>query len=228
MKRALDTGLPVLDGSFLAKVTRPMMEEIFAGNIELPMLDDKTRIWRQVGAVLTARYGGRFRNFVKDGPLQLYDNGCGLIERLVAEFPRFNDVSSYDGHTVRFYKLAQLATWFLYCGLRKTGTFQIADLDRMTAFADYIVPVGLRLLGITSYSAELEQTINSYRMIPRDSRWEVEIRAHCIYASALLAAEINKLRPEGQKIIVPQVDARLWTHYHTTWWPHHLTETVMY
>ena len=26
----------------------------------------------------------------------------------------------------------------------------------------------------------------------------------------------------------PQVDARLWTHYHTTFWPHHLTRTIMY
>jgi len=29
-------------------------------------------------------------------------------------------------------------------------------------------------------------------------------------------------------VIVPQVDARLWTHYHTTSWPHHLTPTIMY
>lgn len=98
----------------------------------------------------------------------------------------------------------------------------------MSAFADYIVPVALRLLGITSYSPELEDTINSYQMVPLDSSWEVEIRAHCIYASALLAEEVNRFRPRDRQIIVPQIDARLWTHYHTTWWPHHLTETIMY
>ena len=228
MKRALDRGAPVLDGSYLAQVSLQEMKEIFAANIELPMLTEKNRIWRDVGAVLAKKYGGRFRNFVKAGPLKLYDGGKGLIERLVAEFPRFNDVSVYDGHTVRFYKLAQLAVWFLYCGLRESGKFEIEDVGRMTAFADYIVPVALRLLGVTAYSAELEQAINAYQMIPRDSRWEIEIRSHCLYATALLAEEINKLRPDGQKIIVPQVDARLWTHYHTTWWPHHLTETIMY
>jgi hypothetical protein len=88
----------------------------------------------------------------------------------------------------------------------------------MSAFADYIVPVALRLLGITRYSAQLEAAINSYQMIPHDSPWEVEIRAHCIYASALLAEEINRLRPPNLQILIPQIDARLWTHYHTTWW----------
>ena len=39
---------------------------------------------------------------------------------------------------------------------------------------------------------------------------------------------MNKLRPKDLQIINPQIDARLWTHYHTTWWPHHLTKTIMY
>ena len=228
MKRALDNGVPILDGVFLAKVSRAEMAKLFAGNFELPMLDEKTEILHQVGAVLARQYDGRFHNFVKNGPPKLYDNGKGLVDRLVSEFPRFRDVSLYDGHTVKFYKLPQLAIWFLYTSLRKSGKFHLDDLETMSAFADYIVPVGLRLMGITRYSAELESAINSYQMIPSNSSWEVEIRAHCIYASALLAEEINKIRPSDQQIIVPQVDARLWTHYHMTWWPHHLTKTIMY
>ena len=228
MKRAMDSGIPILDGKFLARVTRPEMERIFAANIELPMLDEKMEIWHQVGAVLADRYDGRFHNFFKSCPPRLYDNGAGLIDRLVKEFPRFNDVSSYDGATIKLYKLPQLGTWFIYSMLRNTGHFPLADVDKMTAFADYIVPVGLRLLGITSYSPELEHTINTYQMIARDSHQEVEIRAHCIYATALLCEEINTLRSRDQQIIIPQIDARLWTHYHTTSWPHHLTRTIMY
>jgi hypothetical protein len=228
MKRALDKGNPILDGAFLAKVSRAEMKTLFAGNIELPMLDEKTEILHQVGTVLARQYGGRFHNFVKNCPPKLYDDGKGLVDRLVSEFPRFRDVSLYDGYTVKFYKLPQLAIWFLYTSLRKTGKFHLSDLETMSAFADYIVPVALRLMGITRYSAELERAINSFQMIPSDSSWEVEIRAHCIYASALLAEEINKIRPSDQQIITPQVDARLWTHYHTTWWPHHLSKTIMY
>jgi Potential Queuosine, Q, salvage protein family len=124
--------------------------------------------------------------------------------------------------------------------LHKSGKFRLDDPEKMTAFADYIVPVALRLLGITSYSAELERAINSYQLIPRDSREEIEIRAHCIYATALLTEEINRMRAAGPPVsgsaasaeklpvIIPQIDARLWTHYHTTNWPHHLTVTTMY
>lgn len=228
MKRALDNGIPVLDGKFLARVTRPELERIFAGNIELPMLDEKMEVLHQVGGVLAEKYDGRFHNFVKSCSPRLYDDGNGLIDRLVKEFPRFNDVSEYDGHTIKFYKLSQLGLWFVYSSLRKTGQFRLEDLGKMTAFADYMVPVTLRLLGITSYSAELEQAINTHRMVPRDSRWEVEIRAHCVYATALLCEEVNNIRPKDMQIVIPQIDARLWTHYHTTWWPHHLTKTIMY
>jgi putative queuosine salvage protein len=228
MKRALDNKIPILDGKFLASVTRPELERIFAGNIAMPMLDEKMEVWHQVGAVLAANYGGRFHNFVRSCPPRLYDNGKGLIDRLVKEFPRFNDVSQYDGHTIKFYKLPQLGIWFVYSMLRKTGHFHLDDIEKMTAFADYIVPVGLRLMGITSYSEKLENAINTYTLIPRDSAWEVEIRAHCIYATALLREEINKKRTPENKIIIPQIDARFWLPYHTTSWPHHLTKTIMY
>jgi Queuosine salvage protein len=228
MKRAMDNGIPILDGKFLAQVTRRDLERIFAANIELPMLDEKMQVWHDVGAVLADKYNGRFHNFVKSCPPRLYDNGAGIIDRMVKEFPRFNDVSPYDNATIKFYKLPQLGIWFVYSNLRKNNQFPLGDLGKMTAFADYIVPVALRLLGIVSYSPGLEHAINTYQMVPRDSRQEVEIRAHCIYATALLCEEVNNIRPKDMQIIIPQIDARLWTHYHTTWWPHHLTRTIMY
>ena len=114
MKRAMDNGIPMLDGKFLARVTRPELERIFAGNIEMPMLDEKMEVWRQVGAVLAEKYDGRFHNFVKSCSPRLYDNGNGLVDRMVKEFPRFNDVSEYDGATIKIYKLPQLGLWLTY------------------------------------------------------------------------------------------------------------------
>src|SRR5438552_15131715 len=212
MKRAMDNDIPILDGKFLAQVTRSELERIFAGNIEMPMLDEKIKVWHQVGTVLAEKYSGRFHNFVKTCPPRLYDSGAGLVDRMVREFPRFNDISPYDGTTVKIYKLPQLGIWLVYSALRKGGQFRIDDINKMTAFADYIVPVALRLMGLTSYSPELEHAINTYQMIPPDSRWEVEIRAHCIYATALLCEEINHIRSKDQQIIIPQIDARLCTH----------------
>jgi hypothetical protein len=228
LKRAMDSDIPILDGKFLAKITRRDMEKLFAGNMEIPMLEEKMNLFRETGEVLSAKYGGRYCNFIRSCSPRLYDHGNGLVERLAAEFPRYNDISLYDGHEVKFYKLTQLGYWQIYSGLGPAGGFKLEDVQKMTAFADYIVPVALRLMGITSYSPALEQAINTYQLIPRDSHKEIEIRAHCLYATALLADEINKLRPPDQQVIIPQIDARLWTHYHTTPWPHHLTRTIMY
>jgi putative queuosine salvage protein len=228
LKRALDNGIPVLDGKFLATLTRKQLDEIFKGNIEMPMLDEKLKVLQDVGKVLAAKYDGHFHNFINSCPPKVYDQGKGIVDRMVVEFPRFNDVSDLDGHEIKFYKLAQLGVWMMYATMHKSGKFKLEDADKMTAFADYIVPVALRVLGIVSYSKELEHAINAYQMIPRDSRWEIEIRAHTIYATAMLTEEINKLRPADMQIIIPQIDARFWTHYHTTHWPHHLTKTIMY
>jgi hypothetical protein len=228
VKRAMDHGVPILDGNYLAKITRADMEKIFAGNIEMPMLDEKTELFHQVGAVLAAKYQGRYHNFIHSCAPRLYDHGNGLVERLAAEFPRYNDVSQYDGYEIKFYKLTQLGYWQIYSGFGLHGAFRLEDPQKMTAFADYIVPVALRLMGMTSYSPELEHEINTYQLIPRDSHREIEIRAHCLYATALLADEINKRRPPERQVIIPQIDARLWTHFHTTEWPHHLTRTIMY
>ena len=228
LKQALDAGKPILDGKYLAKISRSELDEIFAGNIKMPMLDEKLAVLHQVGAVLAEKYDGRFHKFVQACSPRLYDRGNGLIERMVKEFPRFNDVSEFEGHEIKFYKLAQLGVWMVYSTLHKSGKFRLDDPEKMTAFADYIVPLALRLLGITSYSTELENAINTHQLIARNSRREIEIRAHCLYATALLAEEVNKLRGPKEQVIIPQIDARLWTHYHTTSWPHHLTQTIMY
>jgi Potential Queuosine, Q, salvage protein family len=228
IKRAVDNGMPFLDGHYLANVSRAELDQVFAGNIEMPMLDQKLEVLHQVGGLLAEKYDGRFHNFVRCCSPRVYDNGNGLVDRLVKEFPRFNDVSMLDGHEIKFYKLAQLGVWMLYATLHASGKFRLDDPQTMTAFADYIVPAALRLHGITSYAEGLENAINSHQLIPRDFRWEVEIRAHCIYATALLTEEINKLRPPELQVIIPQVDARFWTHFHTTTWPHHLTPTIMY
>ncbi len=228
LKRALDEGIPVLDGSYLRRVTREDLAHIFRGNIEMPMLDERAEILNAAGEVLVKKYHGRFYEFVQAGPPRAFAEGRGLLERLIAEFPRYNDVSIYDGHTVQIHKLAQLGLWALHAALSRSGAFRVEDAERLTAFADYIVPVALRVMNIFEYSPTLEEAINSHKLIPRDSTQEIEIRAHTIYATALLREEINLRRPPAMQVIIPQVDARLWTHYHTTHWPHHLTRTIMY
>jgi hypothetical protein len=221
---ALAAGVPLLDGTYLASVTRDQLDDIFRGSVTMPLLDERAAILNEVGRVLVEQYDGRFSRFVDDCRPALYADGDGLLERMLHEFPRFDDVSEYRGLTVRFYKLAQLAMWSMH----GAGLVTITDIDRMTAFADYIVPVALRVMGVLEYTPTLERTITERVPVPRDSDEEIEIRASSLYATALLTDAINQRRPDDRRIIIPQLDFRLWKAYHATSWPHHLTRTIMY
>jgi len=228
LKRAYDKGIPILDGDYLARVTRGELDEIFTGNIPIPMLDERLAIFHEVGNVLKEKYQGRFHNFVEAGPSRLYADGNGLLERLLAEFPSFRDTSMYRGSRIAFQKRSQLLWWQLHARFRGNGFFQLGDPERLTVFADYIVPVAFRLFGMTSYSPELEAAINARKVIPADSEEEIEIRAFTIWGGHRLTEEINRRRPAELQVIDPVVDGRLWTHYHASHWPHHLTITTDY
>lgn len=226
--RALGNGVPFLSGAYLAQVDEAELARVFTGNIPMPMPAERAAAMRAVGEVLVAKYDGAFHNFVRACPPRLYDGGNGILERLVTEFPRFNDVSDYHGHTVQVQKLAQLALWSLHLTLAPRGQWELEDVDLFTAFADYIVPVALRVMGVLSYSPALEQRINGGDIITRDSDEEIELRAHSVYATALLTDALNARRQGLTPLVVPQVDYRLWSRYHATHWPHHLTVTTMY
>jgi Potential Queuosine, Q, salvage protein family len=222
LQRALGEAVPVTDGRWLAEVTEAELREIFrGGNSKLQLLDERARIWREVGAVLVDQYDGRFSN--------VFNSAGSCVEFLAVltrDFPRFDDTAEYDGETVRFWKLAQLSVWILEATLPSGTGF--TDLDRLTAFADYIVPAALRVLGITRYSDELESAVREGRLVEARSPWEVEIRAATIWACDQLTRLVNELRPPELQVIVPQVDARLWVPFHRTHYPHHLTRTIYY
>ena len=224
LKRAYDRDTPILEGRYLQAVTRADLEALFRGNIEMPMLDERAAIFREIGGALEKSYGGRFHEFLKEGPRRT----TAALDRLIETFPSFRDESAYRASRVAFQKRAQLLVWQLHARFHVSGYFALQDPERLTVFADYIVPVALRRLGILSYSDELESAINARHLIPRDSEEEIEIRAASIWACHLLTRAINARRPSDRQVIDTVVDTRLWTHYHETHWPHHLTVTTAY
>ena len=225
---AIHSGIPFFSGEYLATVTRAQLESVFSGTIEMPMLDERVVLFNEVGRVLVEKYQGRYSNFVRSCPPRLYSKGEGLLERLTSEFPRFLDVSNYHGSEVQIFKLAQLGIWGMHLALSPRGAWKLEDAQNLTAFADYIVPVGLRVMGIFEYAPELEEQINSLVEVKRDSDAEIELRASSIHVIAQLTEEINKRRPGMEPLLQPQVDFRFWKTYHATHWPHHLTKTGMY
>ena len=223
--RARLEGVPVLEGEWLAQVTAEQLREILRGGTsELQLLDERAAILRGLGETLVDRWDGHFHRFLAATPPRLYDSGSGFLESLVREFPRFDDRVG----EVRFWKLAQLAVWVLEITLRPQGGLGFADLDELTAFADYIVPAALRVMGVLRYSDELGREIDEGRLIEAGSPWELELRAQTIQACALLRDRVNELRPPELQVIAPQIDARFWLPFHRTHAPHHLTRTIYY
>ena len=225
--KALLEGVPLTQGHYMRDMDLKEFKRIFTGNIEMPMADEKVEILNNVGDTLVTKYDGDWINFVDDGPKKLYDNGEGLVERLVRDFKRFDDHSIFENEKVYFLKLAQLAFWGIHRELSKSYFF-IEDMENMTAFADYIIPVALESFGIVKYSSGLKEKIDSGILVDRDSIEEIEIRSTSIYVTAKLTELINNYKNEEEKIIIPQLDFKLWTDFHADERPHHLTKTIMY
>jgi len=224
---AIQKGVPLLQGHYIRDINIDEFRKLFTGNIEMPMLEEKVEILNEVGDTLVSKYDGDWINFIEAGPKKLYANGEGLVERLITDFQRFDDFSIYENEKIYFLKLAQLAFWGIHRELSSTY-FYIEDMENMTAFADYIIPVALQTFGITKYTPKLEKKITDGVLLERDSKEEIEIRAATIYATAKMTESINKLKNTKEKIIIPQLDFKLWTEFHAENAPHHLTKTIMY
>jgi hypothetical protein len=228
LHKAIVAGQPILTGQWAAGVTRHDLAELFRGNIEMPMLDERVAALNTVGTTLSEKYDGKWHRWVASCAPALYASGDGLLERLVAEFPRFDDVSNWKGHKIQIQKLSQLGLWSLHRGLAPLGRTVLSDPEMCTAFADYIIPVALKSMGVFEYEGSLDRRIAAGELLPRDSEEEIELRAHSIHAVAVLTDEVNARRPANKQLLIPEVDYRLWKSYHATHYPHHLTRTVMY
>lgn len=201
-------GPEVLRGEWLAQVTPSQLGEILPG---IQMLEERAAILREVGERLVERWDGRFANAVATvSTVEEY------LRLLVTEFPRFDDAP--------FLKLAQLSAWILHI----ERAVEWPDLERLTAFADYIVPAGLRAMGILRYSEPLAAAVDSWTPIEAGAPWEVEIRAATVLACHELARAVNEHRPADLRVIDAQIDARFWLPFHKGHMPHHLTRTIYY
>jgi Queuosine salvage protein len=142
----------------------------------------------------------------------LVDRARGSAERLVAvlaEMPYYRDVP--------FYKRAQLTA----ADLHTAGVALFDDLDRLTIFADNLVPHVLRVDGILRYSDDLLVRINREELIAAGSDEEMEIRACALHAVELMVGPLNAM----------QLDYVLWNRGQAPMYkaqPRHRTRSVYY
>jgi hypothetical protein len=176
-----------------------------------------------LGRLVRERYGGRFVGLVEAA-----SGSAERMVRLLAEMSFFRDVSRYAGLEVPFYKRAQIAAADLALAFGEQGYGWFEDLDRLTIFADNLVPHVLRVEGVLRYDEGLLARINEGVLIPAGSPQEVEIRACGLHAVELLVGKLGRL---GRSATARELDFVLWNRGQERRFkrlPRHRTRTVYY
>ena len=156
LKRAVESGIPITEAEYLAELSLDQLGQILGGQGVLQLLEDRLKVLHELGHVLLDDYGGKAHHLVETA-----QRSAVTLTRLLAEkLSSFRDTADYQGHKVFFYKRAQIFAADLYgaFGAKDWGAF--ADIDQLTAFADYKLPQVLRELGILRYTRALAQKVD--------------------------------------------------------------------
>jgi hypothetical protein len=153
------------------------------------------RSLRDLGAHVAADHDGRFSGVVEHAG----GSAVALVDELTG-WECFADVSVYVGERVPFWKRAQISA----SDLAYAGVAELGDLDRLTLFADNLIPHVLRLDGVLRFDPELAARIERGNLLEHDSPEEIEMRAGAVHAAELICAERPDLTPR-------EVDQVLWT-----------------
>ncbi len=165
------------------------------------------RALNDLGELVATRYRGSFAALV--------EAAGGSAEQLV---PLLAEMAFY--RDVGFYKRGQLTA----ADLSIAGVARFHDLDRLTIFADNLVPHVLRVDGVLEYDAELLARINREELIAAGSTEEQEIRACALHA-------VELLREQLEGITSMQLDYVLWNRGQQPAYkaqPRHRARTVFY
>ena len=143
------------------------------------LMDLFARSLRDLGAHLARHHGGRFAS-----PVDEAEGSAVALARHLGRWHCFADTSTYDGVSIPFLKRAQIVA----ADLARAGVTRWRDLDRLTMFADNLVPHVLRVDGILSYESDLGARIGRGEEIEHGSPAEIEIRACALHAVELILA----------------------------------------
>lgn len=182
-----------------------------------------TQALRELGSFVLERHQGSFTALIDSA-----DHSAERLAEIVSEMTYFQDVSDYHGLLVPLYKRAQITASDLSLAFAGQGYGHFEDLDKLTIFADNLVPHVLHVDGVIRYSEALAARIGRAELIPAGSPEEIEIRAVALHAVEQLVAT---LRTSGQRVSAQQLDVLLWNRGQAPRYkalPRHRTRTVFY
>jgi hypothetical protein len=201
--------------------------KIFNQDLNNPPVKELMRLFSQaltdLGRYLLEGFDGRYDNLVSAA-----NASVNRLVELLTKMPYFNDVEQYDNLIVAFYKRAQLTAADLALAFDGTGWGYFSDLDRLTIFADNLVPHVLRVDNILIYEKSLLDRINAGEPIAEGSKEEIEIRACAVHAVELIK---QNLQQAGHRITSSGLDYLLWNRGQQPDYkakPRHRTKTVFY
>jgi hypothetical protein len=178
----------------LTGLTAADVAEVTGQDTAHPLMEQYAGALRDVGDHVLGEHAGSFGAVVDAA------GGSALaFADLLAGWDTFADVSTYDGRPVPFFKRAQIAA----ADLALSGLGPTEGLEKLTLFADNLVPHVLRLDGILRFDEQLVARIEREELIEHGSPEEVEIRACALHAVELIVAA----RPDTT---AARVDQFLW------------------
>ncbi|HET8956009.1 MAG TPA: queuosine salvage family protein [Solirubrobacterales bacterium] len=178
----------------LVAIDAPAIAAVLGQDPSHPLMAEFAAALRDVGAHVLAEHGGRYLAVVEAA-----DSVPGLAE-VFAAWESFADASEYEGRRVPFFKRAQLAA----ADLHRAGLARLPGAERLTAFADNLVPHVLRVDGVLRLDPQLTAAIEAGELLAHGSAEEVELRAAAVHAVELLAAAV------GGALSPAEVDGALW------------------
>jgi hypothetical protein len=178
----------------LASLTGRQLAETLGQEPRHQLMELFARSLNDLGRHLADEHGGSFQSLV--------DSAVGSAQTFVthlAQWKCFSDTSPYQELRIPFLKRAQITA----ADLQRAGAGDFEDIDRLTMFADNLVPHVLRLDGVLEFDPELTRRIDAAELIEHDSPEEVEIRACALHAVELIVAARDDLT-------AARVDQLLW------------------
>ena len=224
LTRSLRSGIPITSAEYLAKLSKDELRDILAGQGDLQLLDQRLQILRELGKALLQDYNGKAHRMVEAAG----NSAIELVRLLAEKLVSFRDTALYQGHSVYFYKRAQILAADLSGAFDGKAWGRFTDMDKLTSFADYKLPQVLRHLGVLHYAPALARKVDQMEFIDPGSLEEIEIRASTIWAVELIRQE---LAHSGKNLKAFEIDWILWNLGQRDDFkikPYHRTVTIFY
>lgn len=211
----------------LSQLTPADCGRIFGQNPADPVIGELMGLFAKalndLGQLLIDRFNGHCASLIEAAG----HSAASLVE-ILAAMPLFADVQAYQGVSVPFFKRAQLTAADLSLAFNSQGPGRFDDIDRLTIFADNLVPHVLRADGILHYEEALAQRIDQGGLIDPGSDPEIEIRACALHAVERLCDHFIRA---GHPVTARQLDYLLWNRGQQPYYkarPRHRCRTWFY